>query len=171
MSIQVIFDNIVSPCMKNIGLKWLDKLLKIEDEHIASKALIDALYSFEKSITCMKKNGKKAICVCIENEFHEIGILCVKITLEHLGWKVIYPGSDLPIKSLSGLIKRVKPDLVCLSIKGNYMNKKVNEITDLSAKSRIKIINGGNPDLNSINGIIYCANIQDLIFELKNNFK
>ncbi len=171
LSIQEIFDNIVSPCMNNIGLKWLDNLLKIEDEHIASRALIDALYSFEKSIKGIKSNGKKAICVCIENEFHEIGILCVKITLEHLGWKVIYPGSDLPVKSLSDLIKKVKPDLVCLSVKGNYMKKKVNEITNLSVKNKIKIINGGNPNLKSMNGIIYCASIRDLIYELKNNFK
>ncbi len=171
LSIQEIFDNIVSPCMKNIGLKWLDNLLKIEDEHIASKALIDALYSFEKNITSIKSNGKKAICVCIENEFHEIGILCVKITLEHLGWKVIYPGSDLPIKSLSDLIKKIKPDLVCLSVKGNYMKNKVSEIIELSVKNKIMIVNGGNPDLKSVKGIVYCASIGDLIYELKNNFK
>ncbi len=72
---------------------------------------------------------------------------------------------------LSDLIKKVKPDLVCLSVKGNYMKKKVNEITNLSVKNKIKIINGGNPNLKSMNGIIYCASIRDLIYELKNNFK
>jgi methanogenic corrinoid protein MtbC1 len=157
--------------MKNIGMKWKKNLLKIEDEHIASKALIAALYGFEKTITGAKSNGTIAICVCAENELHEIGILCVKITLEHLGWKVVYPGSDLPLKSLSDLIKIVKPDLVCLSAKGSHLNKKGIEISELAIKNGIKIINGGNPDLKSANGIIYCQSLRQLIFELKKNFK
>lgn len=171
LSLQEIFDDIVSVCMKNIGIKWMKNLIKIEDEHIASKALIAALYGFEKNISGAKSNGKKAICVCFENELHEIGILCVKITLEHLGWKVVYPGSDLPLKSLSDLIKIVKPDLVCLSAKGNHLNKKSIEIRELAIKNGIRIINGGNPGLKSINGIIYCSGIRDLMFELKKKFK
>lgn len=162
-SLQEIFDEIIAACMKDIGDKWLNKTINIEDEHIASKALTGALYSLERRITALKSNGKKAICVCLENEYHEIGLLCVKIILSNLGWKVIYPGSDLPLNSLMDLIEKEKPDIVCISIKKSYIDTKLTELIKLSEKYGIKFIGGGNPKLRSLNGFEYCGSTNDLI--------
>ncbi|MEO6694472.1 MAG: cobalamin-dependent protein [Ignavibacteria bacterium] len=114
-SLEDIFDLIVKESMKNIGIMWMNKMIGIENEHIASNTIQTALFQLEKIVQKKESINKTAICAGLEKEFHEIGLLCVKISLEYDGWNVIYPGTNLPYKSLIKLIEILKPDLVCLS--------------------------------------------------------
>ncbi|MBK8982631.1 MAG: helix-turn-helix domain-containing protein [Ignavibacteria bacterium] len=158
-----IFDEVVKQSMENIGDLWSKGLLGIEDEHIASGALLSVIHRFENDITDKyysksKKFNKTALCTGLENQLHDIGLLCVKITLKHLGWKVIYPGSNLPENSIINLLKIEKPDLLCLSFKSHGLNGKLikvsSEIMKTADKLNIKIFTGGEAAENGSNGVI-----------------
>ncbi|MEO8210463.1 MAG: helix-turn-helix domain-containing protein, partial [bacterium] len=112
-SLEEIFDFIIKDTMKNIGKKWANKTLNIESEHIATNTVISSLHQFERVIPKKENIKLTAICAGLENEFHEIGLLCVKIALEYEGWNVIYPGINLPVKSIAELSKKHKPKLLC----------------------------------------------------------
>ncbi|MBK9331198.1 MAG: excisionase family DNA-binding protein [Ignavibacteria bacterium] len=163
-----IFDDVVKKSMENIGDLWSKGLLEIEDEHIASGALLSVIHRFENDITdkyySKSKFRKTALCAGLENQLHDIGLLCVRITLKHLGWKVIYPGSNLPSDSIISLLKNEKPDLLCLSFKSHGLNgnttKDSLEIMKTADKLNMKIFTGGEAAVSSNNGV---QKIKDMV--------
>ncbi len=171
-SLEEIFDNIVGKAMRRIGEKWEAKMLGIENEHIATNTVISALHLFNRELKFKNVKSKTAICSGLENEFHEIGLLCVKITLESLGWKVIYTGINLPVDSLLQLVKKEKPKIVCISEMYNLPLKKsgayINYLLDNLKNLNCRLIIGGENKYGAENSGIYCKSIESLKNELIN---
>ncbi|MDQ3021521.1 MAG: cobalamin-dependent protein [Bacteroidota bacterium] len=165
-SLDEIFDCIIKETMKSIGLKWENKTLSIESEHIATNTIISSLHQFENIIQKKVNNKKTAICAGLENEFHEIGLLCVKIALEEEGWNVIYPGINLPVKSLTELIKKHKSKLLCVSSTFTSNSKsykhQIKELKKVSELSGAKFLFGGENKFTKINKDANCISIWDL---------
>lgn len=146
-----IFDEVVNSSMKSIGELWEKGKLGVYEEHIASSALLSVIHRFENEITdkyyTKSKRQKKAICTGPESEFHYIGLHCLQITLKHLGWNVIFPGSNLPSDSVINLLKSERPDILCLSFKSNLsngeLNKNLKDILKYTDKYNIKVFYGG----------------------------
>lgn len=166
LSIEEIFDKIIKETMIIIGNEWAANTLNIENEHIATNTLIASLYQFERIIVKKSGNNKTALCTGLSNEYHEIGLLCVKINLEAEGWKVIYPGINLPYSSVSELITKTKPGLICISStfvkdKKNYL-KSINDLKELCKKTSSQLVFGGDNNLNKINGDIRFNSIAEL---------
>jgi excisionase family DNA binding protein len=166
-SVADIFDRVVREAMTNIGLKWQDKTLDIATEHIATNTLLPALQKFEGVIYKKDKIKKTVICAGPESEYHEVGLLCVKLALESEGWNVIYPGINLPFKSISELINKIKPDMICIS--ATYIRdiksyeKELNKLIKVSELSGAKLLlGGGNNKIKKLN-ILKCESISDLI--------
>jgi excisionase family DNA binding protein len=116
ISLADLYDFIIKPVQSNIGYLWEINKLGIDEEHIISNILNDAIILQQEKLLIKPKNGKIAICGCLEGELHEIGIKCVRNVLESEGWKVFYTGPNLPIGSFTKSIENIKPDLICVSI-------------------------------------------------------
>lgn len=165
-TLEEIFDRIVKITMHKIGEKWAAKTLSIENEHIATNTIISALHQFENVIQKKKSNKKTVICASPENEYHETGILCVKIALAANGWKVIYPGINLPFENLSKLIISHKPNLICLSM--SYIpdpleyEKNLYEIKNISNMTGSILIVGGSNELAKRVSEQKCESISEL---------
>lgn len=165
-SLEEIFDKIIREVMASIGSKWEGKKLGIESEHIATNTLVSSLQKFETVINKKKKIKRSAVCAGPENEFHEIGLICVKITLESEGWDVIYPGINLPFDSLNELVSKISPDLVCLTAT-NIGNKKeydkqlgvLIKNTELSGG---RVLLGGSNFITEKYNVLKCEDISDL---------
>lgn len=170
---EEVFDNIVKESMTRIGVKWKENKLGIQNEHVAANTVISSLYKLEKFLFKKRSNNKTAVCAGFENEFHEIGLLCVRITLESAGWNVIYPGINLPAKSLTELIEKTKPDLVCLTTNFSGKNKttenEISKIRNSCKDSECRLIIGGRSslELKSLSGISLCTSIADFKNQLK----
>jgi excisionase family DNA binding protein len=170
-SLEEIFDKIIKESMINIGKKWKRRSLGIEEEHIASNTVLTSLYRLDKVIKKKEHIGKTVICAGLENEFHEIGLLCVRIVLEASGWEVIYPGTNLPFNSIIKLTKKYKPDLLCISV--TYMpdidriTKSVKELEKLSVTQGFKILIGGENELFYGMKDHKCNCLSDLNFHIK----
>jgi len=168
-SLEEIFDSIIKETMKRIGIKWANKTLNIENEHIATNTLMSSLHQFESIIQRKDNNKKTAICAGLEKEIHEIGLLCVKIALEAEGWNVIYPGINLPVKSLDELVKKHRPELLCISStfisnSKNY-EQQIKELKTISKSSGAVILFGGENNCPEEFTDVHCKSIADL----KNN--
>ena len=165
-SLEEIFDGVVYECMRNIGLLWQNKVIGVENEHIASNTTLTALHQLNTVIQKNEQSKGLAICAGFQDEFHEIGLLCVKIFLEYHGWKVLYPGINLPYKSLIQLVDKNKPLLVCLS--ATYIkNVRQFEKQIKNLKKRVEKYGGvlyiGGGNVNIIKGLdINCNSIDEL---------
>ncbi|MEO8446658.1 MAG: helix-turn-helix domain-containing protein [bacterium] len=170
---EEIFDKVVRVAMEKIGKGWRENTLTVEQEHIASNTLVSALYQYEKSIVPSRNNGKMAICAGMQNETHAIGLLCVKIFLRHLGYDVVYPGTNLPVRSIFHLMDEYKPAVLCITISTAYKDLQTNsglkKLAKKSAETGTTLIIGGqticassgSPENN------FCKTISELSSRLK----
>ncbi len=110
-----LFTEVVFPPLTEIGEEWQNNSLTVDQEHIASNALREALALFHSEVYQKQPNGLRAVCACSEGEWHDIVIRCVGYYLESEGWQVLFLGQASPAKSLESAIKTLKPDLVALS--------------------------------------------------------
>ena len=153
-----IYDRIIKPVQHNIGSLWQENKIGIEQEHAASALILDSITMLNEKITKKGKNGRIAICSCIQEEQHEIGIKCVRNVLETEGWDVYYTGADLPAQAFKKSIDSVKPHLVCISVtKPNGQTGTIlKDILAHSHKNNAKVILGGS-GINHLNNLHdYC---------------
>lgn len=110
-----IYERILFPAFHKIGEQWMQKKLGIEQEHLASNTAQHALIKLQDHIHKKPKHGGIALCGCLENEYHEIGITCINNILEAEGWTTFYLGTNLPRESFIDAIENYVPNIVCVS--------------------------------------------------------
>jgi excisionase family DNA binding protein len=111
-----LFSELVFPPLVEIGKEWQTRSITVDQEHLASNAVREALVQFQAELHRKESNGLTALCSCPEGELHDIPIRCVGYYLATEGWNVLFLGQSSPTDSLENAIKSQKPDLVALSI-------------------------------------------------------
>ncbi len=152
-----IIDEVVHPALSRIGELWQEKLIDIDQEHLASTAVKEALIKLSSVLFHKPNHNVNALCACVEGELHDIGITAISYALEIEGITVTNLGIDTPFQSLKNFIKKNKPQLVCLSATApNIPEHKFKEAVRDIAKFT-----------HSYNGKIICGGIYSNLFEKK----
>jgi len=105
----------VFPPLIRIGKEWEAGLISVDQEHLASGTLREALVLVRPDLHYKESNGFTALCASFEGELHEIVLYCVSTYLTVQGWTVYHLGADVPTRDLAAAISRGEPDLVILS--------------------------------------------------------
>jgi methanogenic corrinoid protein MtbC1 len=120
--------------------------------------------------------GPLAITGSAPTEWHDVGILLVSLALRRNGWRVIYLGQNVPADQLLQEIRRLRPDLVCLSATTREGAAELAQVyTGVAAlpAPRPRLVFGGRafnlaPDLRDrFTGAYVSASARDLIAALK----
>lgn len=167
-----IFDNVVKKSFENITIKYNSHKIGIENEHIASNTMFQALIRFENSITQGKSNNRKVICCSLENELHCIGLQCLKIALHYSGYNCIFPGTNLPLRNLLNLIEETKPEIVCISTsiyeENPVLQKQLKSLEKLSKKNKFLLsVGGSNSNTNNLADNVFNSSIEEMLRRLK----
>ena len=101
--------------MVRIGELWEGGALQIQQEHRTSRAFTEAMVRLAPELHRKHSNGMTAVCACLEGERHEIGLRSMAFVLETEGWKVQFIGADTPSVTLLEYVRKVKPELLCVS--------------------------------------------------------
>lgn len=159
-SLWEICDLIVRPGLYEIGDRWKSKGIDIYREHRASHETLDAMAKLQGEIFRKPSVGKQAVCACLNDELHDIGLRCAANILEAEGWSVHYLGSRTPYKSIIESVKDLHPELVCLSV--TYVEVTSSDVGRLKDLRRLvhraggKLILGGQKLPNSCTDLGYC---------------
>jgi MerR family transcriptional regulator, light-induced transcriptional regulator len=129
-----IVDEIIRPVLVKIGDLWMQGKVSVNQEHIASQAIIETLITLQPELYQKEPNGRKALCACPEGELHEIGLRSIAFSLRGEGWDVIYLGPNTPLVGIQSLIRETKPDLVCLSITHQSNIASIKEIQEIGKR-------------------------------------
>ncbi len=147
-----LFDKIVVPSFQKIGMQWSVGQLGIEQEHLASNTALHSILKLQDVISRRPKHGGIALCGCLEEEYHEIGITCVNNILDANGWTTYYLGANLPVESFVDAIESYVPHIVCVSTTTPKSQKHVlqqcNALRETTSIINAKlIVGGGIPDV------------------------
>jgi methanogenic corrinoid protein MtbC1 len=156
--IEVVAEEIISPVLAQIGELWHIGKATIVQEHFATAFLRRRLTALFHAYD-QPESGPLAITGSAPSEWHDVGILLVSLALRRQGWRVIYLGQNVPAGHLIEEIRRLRPELVCVSATtresaaGDLMQ--VGEAIRQMAEPRPRLVVGGaafnaDPDLQQL---------------------
>lgn len=120
VKLSTLADEILRPLMVRIGDLWVKGKLRVDQEHRASRAVMQAITRLSPQLHKKPPLGRTAICACPEGDHHEIGLLSLSFALQAEGFDIVLIGSDTPTDVLVTAIRKHKPDLFCLSFMAEH---------------------------------------------------
>jgi methanogenic corrinoid protein MtbC1 len=174
--IRGLYEGYLKEALNRLTCDPEEKELCIWREHEATaivRTVIECAYPFvirERDMRRSRKLGK-AVVLCPESEYHEIGARMIADYLTILGYEAIFVGSNTPRDEIFRAVQLLGLDLVALSVT-NYYNmvaaKKMLDLVREKASKPIRIILGGqafknNPELcKKLNADMLLQTFEDL---------
>lgn len=132
--IRSIFEDILRPCLVNIGEAWYRDEIRITTEHFASAFIRGRLLTLLQAFS-FRRNAPYILVGCAPTEQHEIGSLMIAVLLRSKGLRVEYLGPDIPVDDLVDYAGYEHPQMVVLSsslessaVEIHHMQEKLNKI-------------------------------------------
>lgn len=110
-----ILDQTLADAMHRVGESWHGGEMSVADEHLASRTAIRALEALGQLLKREQADGPTVICCAVEEELHDIPVLCLQVLLESEGWRVRNFGANTPLFALAIAIEKHRPHIICLS--------------------------------------------------------
>ncbi|MEK4198717.1 cobalamin B12-binding domain-containing protein [Cytobacillus sp. FSL K6-0265] len=112
-----IYQDIITPAMVIIGLKWENFEITVADEHLAS-GVCDLILSRLAATHQFETNefAPTAMFLCLSGEQHYLGLKMVASIFAENGWKIKFLGANLPVQYALQAAKDWKPDVIGLSV-------------------------------------------------------
>lgn len=106
-SFTQIFNEVFIPLLNELGLLWQTNTISPAHEHFISNLIKQKIYIHTEKLQleAPAKDEEVFVLFLPENEIHELGLLYVNYQLALKGYKTIYLGQTMPIKSLEDLLK------------------------------------------------------------------
>ncbi len=105
---------VVLPCLRDIGRRWECGELTVAQEHFASHLIRRRLLTVAEG---WEEDGDRvALLACAPGEQHDIGLICFGLALNsYHGWKIVFLGADTPLPGLVHAAASIGPDVVVVS--------------------------------------------------------
>lgn len=142
-----ILDITVAGAMQRLGNLWHCGDLTVADEHLATQTAIRAVETLRECIRREALEERRAIVCTVEEEMHELAVLCVQLLLEEKGWSVVYLGAHTPFYAMTDAIEKHKTELICISSTANMaLSRNAREYDQFrteAIKRNVTIVLGG----------------------------
>ena len=172
--VDVVAEEIITPTLVEIGERWHRGEASIVQEHFATaflrRRLTALFHAYPQPLT-----GPLAITGSGPSEWHDVGILLVSLNLRRHGWRVIYLGQNVPADHLLREVRKLRPDIVCLSASTRESAHALEEVYALVSglpEPKPRLIFGGrafnaHPELaGHFDGVQIVATARDLVDQL-----
>lgn len=115
-SLLEFYQHVLCAAMYDIGRLWEEAEISPAQEHLASAIVGRVLASITLPKDRLQQKRGVAVVATVEHEPHQLGALMVADILAEDGWDVQYLGGGLAQKELIQRLKRLKPELLALSL-------------------------------------------------------
>lgn len=152
--IERTLTQIIFPFLEKIGILWLTNHINPAQEHIVTNIIRQKIIVGIDRASSQLHPDKTLLLFLPEGEYHELGLLLVFYLLKSRGAKVIYLGSNMPLKDVEYVIKATKPTHLythLTTVAKNFNFEKFLGKLELIARNTPIIISGqqvGNLDKN-----------------------
>ncbi len=148
-SLAHVFDDVIAPAMSSIGEAWAAGKLTTAQEHVASNALIEAIARVRPLVERPSRHDRgRAICTCIGDEQHDIGVRVVGLILSAEGFRTSMLGGNVPTTDIALMVASEQPALVALSASGHAnldrLRSDVAIVAGAAAASKTRVLAGGH---------------------------
>jgi methanogenic corrinoid protein MtbC1 len=128
--------------LAEIGQKWIDGQISVQQEHFASGLAVRRLEALIAGSPNPTRPGRILIA-CPPEELHVFSLLLVTFLLRRNGWETVFLGANVPVSHLEETIKAVKPNLVVLAAQQIYTAGTLLNTTEILKKTGVPVAYGG----------------------------
>lgn len=182
--IPSLYEGVLVPSLNEIAQHDQPQRIPVWEEHLRSgivRTALELTYPYvlnqiqsqsQQVPTNAVQSPLKALVLCMEEEYHEMGARMVSDYLQLLDFEVFFIGANTPNKDVVGAVKEIVPQLVVISITNFYHLFKLQAlISDIKAairKSPIIVLGGyaidHTPEVRSLVSPDYFARVfQDFV--------
>jgi len=176
-NVLIIYEKIIKKSMYDIGELWSLGRLSVIQEHYATQVCQKAVTLLSRNFIVNDNHVDSAICMTINPEEHNLGVLIICDTLKSIGINAYFIGSKIPTGQLiEALIQyKIRYLALSLSMKEHYdgLQNLITILRSEKALDPLKIIVGGRAfedDVESAfscGGDMYAKDPFDLIEQLR----
>jgi len=123
--LHVIFDEVLTPVLHQIGEMWEKGEKSITEEHFASQTIRDSIIRLQGIIRIPSNKISNVFCLNFSTELHDIALKMVDHILELKGYNILYSGQITPMINIKQLFDKYMPQRVYVS--STYINGKANK--------------------------------------------
>jgi len=145
--LALIYDELLTPVLHQIGTMWAEGKLSIAEEHLASQAIRDGIVKMQDVVIKTDSNAGRVFVLTIGAELHDIPAKMVQHLLEARGFITIFSGQATPAGDTKSVFESFHPDRVYLS--STYIEntaaaqQEFNELVALCDKYEARLFCGG----------------------------
>ncbi|HEY0322697.1 MAG TPA: helix-turn-helix domain-containing protein [Pyrinomonadaceae bacterium] len=114
-----ILDVTVTQAMRRLGNLWHCGEVTVADEHLATQTATRAVETLRECIRIEMVDDRRAVVCTVEEEMHELAVLCAQLLLEEKGLSVVNLGAHTPFYAMTDAIEKHRPHLICISSTAN----------------------------------------------------
>lgn len=167
--IDKAINQIIFPFLDRIGILWVTGHIHPAQEHLVTNVIRQKLIVGIEGVVTPVRIDKLLLLFLPEGEYHELGILYVYYLLKSKGAKVLYLGSDMPLKDIEFVCRVKKPDYFYTHLTATtgsfafekFLNQTTQRIPHTSlvvsgkfAQNQVKKIPEGVNFINSLAGVM-----------------
>lgn len=142
-----ILDVVVTESMRRLGNLWHCGEMTVADEHLATQTATRAVETLRECIRRETLDDRLAVVCTVEEEMHQLAVLCVQLLLEERGWRVANLGAHTPFYAMTDAIEKHKPQLICISSTANMaLSRNAREYDQFrlaATKRNVPVVLGG----------------------------
>ena len=112
---------IIFPFLERIGILWQTGHIMPAQEHFVSSIIRQKLIVAIDQVSS-EADGKKCLLFLPEGEHHELGLLFLHYLLKARGARVIYLGTNVPVRDVESIINTLKPEMAFIHLTGTCPN-------------------------------------------------
>ncbi|HWS99319.1 MAG TPA: B12-binding domain-containing protein [Pyrinomonadaceae bacterium] len=146
-TVAAIADGFLCPAMRRVGDLWHAGELSVGQEHVATRTAATALAQLQSVLDAHEGERARALCCAVEDDFHELPVRMAALTLEAGGMEVFNLGMSTPFSALEEVVKRFRPDLVCVSstvlMSLDRAAREYTEFHKAARRARARVVLGG----------------------------
>lgn len=131
--LKIIFFEIFTPCLYEIGEAWYRGEIRIATEHYASNIIRGILLNLIQAFPIYSE-APRILVGCGPEEFHEIASLMLSVLLRREGYQVEFLGQDLPVDDLVFYAEDTNADMVILSISSELSARPLHKMQSMLNK-------------------------------------
>ncbi|MFH1850721.1 MAG: helix-turn-helix domain-containing protein [Candidatus Neomarinimicrobiota bacterium] len=142
-----IYEYLFTPVLHQIGERWSEGAISINEEHLASQTIRDVITGLMSSTRYGDLKSGRALCLTLSAELHDIALKMVQHLLQDQGWEVLFIGQLTALDRMEEMLLKYQPDRLCLSVTiiSDIIEAEasLSRISELSRKHNIELLIGG----------------------------
>lgn len=117
LSSAEIDEQLIAPALWLVGELWERGKISVAEEHLATEIALRVLALQREAHRVMRsRTGRRVLLATPTGELHVVALRMVENLLRDAGYDVLMLGPDVPGKALGDVAKRLRIDVVCLSL-------------------------------------------------------